>query len=230
MAQSWHDLLFAHWPLPVATLRSVVPSALTIDTFDGRAWLAVVPFHMTGVRPRGIPPLPGLSAFPELNVRTYVTVNGKPGVYFFSLDAGNRLAVEGARRLYCLPYFQARMEVAGDGGGVRYRSRRVDRRGAPAELRGHYGPVGEVFRARPGSLEAFLTERYCLYTIGPRGATLRVEIHHAPWPLQPAEAAFEVDTMTAGLGITRPAASPLLHFARRLDVVVWPVHRVERAA
>jgi len=225
MAQSWHDLLFAHWPLPVEALRSAVPPALALDTFDGRAWLGVIPFRMTGVRPRGVPALPGLSAFPELNVRTYVTVGGKPGVFFFSLDAGSRLAVEAARLAYRLPYYHARMTVTAEGAGVRYASRRVDRRGGPAELRARYGPTGPATRAPAGSLDAFLTERYCLYTAGRGGAPSRAEIHHAPWPLQPAEAAFEVDTMTAPLRIARPPAPPLLHFARRLDVVVWPPRR-----
>jgi hypothetical protein len=226
MAQRWHDLLFAHWPLPPARLQPAIPPGLALDTYDGDAWLGVIPFHMTGIRLRGLPPLPGLSAFPELNVRTYVTAAGKPGVLFFSLDAASRLAVEVARRWYHLPYFHAAIAVSPDGDGVRYRSRRRDRRRAPAELRGRYRPTGPVAPAVPGSLEHFLTERYCLYTPGPRGAIMRGEIHHAPWPLQPAEAALERNTMTAGLGVALPGGPTHLRFARRLEVALWPLRAV----
>jgi len=225
MRQVWHDLLFAHWPLPPAALRPLVPASLAIDTFDGQAWLGVVPFQMSGVRPRCLPPLPGLSAFPELNVRTYVALQGKPGVFFFSLDAASRLAVAGARRLFHLPYYRAEMAVAPEGEGVSYASRRVHPGAPAAELRGRYGPTGPVRPAAAGSLDDWLTARYCLYTVA-RGASYRCEIHHAPWPLQPAAARFEVNTMAAAAGLPFPDRPPLLHFARRLEVVVWPLERV----
>jgi uncharacterized protein len=225
MRMTWHDLLFAHWPLAPEALRPRVPPNLSLDTLDGRAWLAVAPFHMSDVAPRGIPALPGVSAFPELNVRTYVTHAGKPGVLFFSLDAASRLAVEAARLLYRLPYYHAALSVTPDGEGVRYASRRLDRRGAGAEFRGRYAPVGPALRPLPGSLEHFLAERYCLYAPTPGGRLYRAEIHHAPWPLQPASAAIEVNTMAAAAGVQLPAGPPLLHFARRLDVVAWAPHR-----
>jgi uncharacterized protein YqjF (DUF2071 family) len=226
MRQTWHDLLFAHWPLPPGLLRSLVPPSLPLDTFDGTAWLGVVPFHMSGVTPRGVPAFPVLSAFPELNVRTYVTMDDMPGVLFFSLDAASRLAVEAARLTYRLPYFHAAMSAAADGDGIRYASRRLDRRGAPAELRARYAPVGPVSRSAAGSLDHFLTERYCLYAPTPEGRLYRAEIHHAPWPLQRAEASLEVNTMAAAQGIELPAVAPLLHFGRRLDVFVWPPSRL----
>jgi uncharacterized protein YqjF (DUF2071 family) len=226
LRQSWHDLLFAHWPLAPAVLRPVVPPALALDTFDGRAWIAVVPFRMSDVAPRGVPALPGLSAFPELNVRTYVTREDRPGVFFLSLDAGSRLAVEAARVAYHLPYYHAAMSVAPDGDGVRYDSRRRDRRAPPAGLRARYSPTGAVFRAQTGSLEHFLTERYCLYATASAGRLYRAEIHHAPWPLQPAAAAFEQNTMAAAHGVGLPPDPPLLHFARRVDVVAWPPRRL----
>jgi uncharacterized protein len=226
MAQRWHDLLFAHWPVPPESLRALVPAGLSIDTLEGRAWLGVIPFRMTGVRPRGVPPLPGISAFPELNVRTYVTAGERPGVLFFSLDAGSRPAVLAARLLFRLPYFRARMSVSTDGAGVAYRSSRVDRRGPPATFVARYGPTGPVTTSTPGSLAHFLTERYCLYTTGRGGRLHRAEVHHAPWPLQPAAATFERNTMAAGLGLTLPDRAPVLHFARRLDVAVWPLRPV----
>jgi uncharacterized protein YqjF (DUF2071 family) len=225
MRMTWHDLLFAHWGLAPEALRPLVPPPLSLDTFEGRAWLAVAPFHMSDVAPRGIPALPGVSAFPELNVRTYVTCAGAPGVLFFSLDAGSRLAVESARLLYHLPYYHAALSVTPDGAGVRYASRRRDRRGRPAEFRARYAPEGPVFQPAPGSLEHFLVERYCLYAPAPRGRLYRADIHHAPWPLQRASAAIELNTMAAAAGVTLPAAAPLLHYAHRLDVVAWAPHR-----
>ena len=224
MRQTWHDLLFAHWPLAPDALRPLVPPPLSLDVYDGRAWLGVIPFHMSGVTPRGVPPLPGLSAFPELNVRTYVTAGGKPGVLFFSLDAGSRLAVEAARLTYRLPYYRARMSALPHGEAIHYASRRADRRGPAAEFMGDYGPIGVPARAAPGSLDHFLTERYCLYAPRPDRRFFRAEIHHAPWPLQPAAAEIVKNTMAAARGIELRGRPSVLHFARRLDVFVWPPH------
>ncbi len=220
MAQTWHDLLFAHWPVPAHRLRGLVHPALTLDTFDARAWLGVVPFRMSGVRPRFFPPVPGPSAFAELNVRTYVVAEGKPGVVFFSLDATNGLAVSLARRFFHLPYFRARMTCAAEGDGIRYASRRTQRDAPLAEFRGRYAPTGPVALAAPGSLDHWLTERYCLYAEDPGAGLHRCEIHHVPWPLQPARAEIELNTMADPVGISLDGP-PLLHFARRLDVVVW---------
>jgi len=227
MAQTWYDLLFAHWPVPPESLRPAIPDALTIDTFDGRAWVGVVPFGMKGIHPRRLPlDVPWLSAFLELNVRTYVTLGGRPGVFFYSLDAANPLAVAAARRWYHLPYFYARMRLRRDGDALDYSSRRVHPNAPPAAFRGRYRPTGEVFRSAPGSLEHWLTERYCLYAVDRRGRVYRGEIHHAPWPLQPAEAEFRRNTMARPHGIALPGGPPVLQFARRLDVVVWPARRV----
>jgi uncharacterized protein len=227
MKQTWHDLLFAHWPLPPAVLRPLVPSQLALDAFDGECWVGVVPFHMSGIRGRALPPLPGLSRFPELNVRTYVTHEGKPGVYFFSLDAANLPAVWAARAFYHLPYFHAAMTSRERNGTIQYASRRSLRRHRiPAEFRGNYRPTGEVRVRGNGTIEHWLTERYCLYTIH-RGQLYRGEIHHPPWPLQDAEAEIEINTMAAAAGIVLPASKPLLHFARRQDVLIWQLQRAE---
>jgi hypothetical protein len=223
MTQTWHELLFAHWPVPHSVMRPLVPAQLTLDTFDGECWAGVIPFHMSGIRGRGLPPLPGLSCFPELNVRTYVTYGGKAGVYFFSLDAGNLPAVWAARRFYHLPYFHAAMSSQELGGRIRYDSRRF--RGA-AEFRGQYGAVAEARVRESGSIENWLTERYCLYTIHD-GRVYRGEIHHARWPLQDAEAEFETNTVASASGIVLPTTAPLLQFARRLEVLIWPLRRAE---
>ena len=222
MAQTWHDLLFAHWPVDEKLLRPLVPPELPLDTFQGQAWVAVAPFRMSGIRARGLPPLPGTSHFPELNVRTYVTYRGKPGVYFFSLDAGNLLAVWAARRFYHLPYFHAEMSTTQSGEEIIYSSRR---RSGAAELRGVYRPITPVRLRQRGTLEHWLTERYCLYTVN-AGRIHRAEIHHAPWPLQDAEAQIELNTMATATGISLPSSSPLLHFAKRLDVIIWPLRPV----
>jgi uncharacterized protein YqjF (DUF2071 family) len=221
MAQTWNDVLFAHWPFPVDAIRPLIPAALGLDTFDGRAWVGVVPFWMTGVRPRLTPSLPRVSTFPELNVRTYVVAEGKPGVYFFSLDAGNWLAVEAARRWFRLPYYHARMSVRLSDGVVRYTSERSDRRAPPARFVGDYRPTGPVFVPEPGSLDRWLVERYALYTPPVQGRIHRGEILHAPWPIQPAETDLRENTMVSWLDLTLPAVPPVLHYAKRLDVVVW---------
>ncbi len=225
MAQSWHDLLFAHWRIDAAALRPLIPAALQIDTFDSSAWIAVVPFRMSGVRLRLTPNVPGLSAFPELNVRTYVTLDGKPGVWFFSLDAANAIAVAVARRWFHLPYFRARMSCDASGESNHYHSERTHRGAAPAVLRGSYRPIGLTFEALPGTIEHFLTERYCLYAANCCGI-LRGEIHHPPWQLQVADAEFLRNTMIDAAGLAFPAGKPLLHFARRQDVVVWQPEKI----
>jgi uncharacterized protein YqjF (DUF2071 family) len=219
MKQTWHDLLLAHWPLSTAVMRPLVPSQLTLDTFDNQRWVGVVPFHMSGIRARGLPPLPGLSHFPELNVRTYVTHSGRPGVYFFSLDAAKLPAVWAAHTFYHLPYFHADMSSRDIGGSIQYAS---CRRQSPAEFRGQYRPTAEVRLREKGSLEHWLTERYCLYTTH-REQVLRGEIHHQQWPLQDATAQFETNTVAAAAGIELPASSASLLFARRLEVLIWPL-------
>lgn len=220
MAMQWHDLLFAHWPVRPDRLRLYIPHQLELETFDGWAWLAVVPFRMAGTRLRGTPALPLVSAFPELNVRTYVSAAGKPGVWFFSLDAASLPAVETARLVFHLPYVHATMACHDDGSAIAYASRRQPKSARPAAFQAHYRPVGPRLRAAPGSLEHWLTERYCLYTANRRGRVWRGEIDHAPWPLQAAEAELAQNTMTTPLGLELQGA-PLLHFARRLDVVAW---------
>ena len=224
MKQIWHDLLFAHWPVSAAAMRPLVPAQLTLDTFDSQCWIGIVPFRMSGIRARTLPPIPGLSRFPELNVRTYVTYGAKPGVYFFSLDAANLPAVWAARRFFHLPYFDAAMTSKEIGRSVHYHSRRF--RDA-AEFRGHYDPTAEIRLRDKGSIEHWFTERYCLYTIYDNQVH-RGEIHHQPWPLQDAEAELEINTVAAASGIPMPETAPMLHFARRLEVLIWPLRRTEQ--
>jgi uncharacterized protein YqjF (DUF2071 family) len=227
MAQKWHDLLFAHWAAPEQALRRQVPAKLELDTFEGQAWIGIVPFTMSGVRLRGTPPLPGLSAFPELNVRTYVTAGGKPGVWFFSLDAANRLAVLLARSCFHLPYFHARMNSRAGPQAIEYFSRRDDRRGGSEQLQAVYRGERQRWKAKRGTLEYFLTERYCLYAQRPGRELLRTEIHHAPWKLEDARASFVVNTMTENLGIETPGPPGTLHFSKLQEMVAWAPQTVD---
>ena len=215
--QSWCDLLFAHWPVPASSLRRLVPTGLEIQEFDGTAWVGVVPFRMEGVMRRPLPDMPWISAFPELNVRLYVERDGRPGVWFLSLDATNPLAVWAARRFFFLPYYRAAMALRSEQDFIRYTSKRPG-----AEFVGRYRPTSDAYRSKPATLEHFLTERYCLYALSPAGALVRNEVHHAPWPLQRAELELETQSMLAFHGIAASGPPAQLHFARRLDVVVYP--------
>jgi uncharacterized protein YqjF (DUF2071 family) len=218
--QSWHDLLFLHWPVERDVLRPLVPACFELD-LNGTAWVSVVAFRMSHVAPRGVPAVPGISAFPEINVRTYVRIGGKPGVFFFSLDAASAIAVLVGRRVFHLPYFAARMSFARSGGHIRYESRRSG--DSRAVFAATCAPAGPHHTAAEGSLDYFLTERYCLYTLGRRGRPKRVEIHHPPWSLQRVAADIALNTLVAAAGIRVLDAEPLTHYAARQDVVSWPM-------
>ncbi len=218
--QTWCDLLFAHWPVPSSLVKPLIPAELQVDEYEGTSWIGIVPFRMENVAFRPLPPIPGLSAFPELNVRLYVTHRGRPGVWFLSLDAGNMVAVWAARRFFHLPYFRAEMQLQREGESVAYRSRRLGGSTLP-RFEARYTPIGPMYEATVGSLEHWLTERYCLYTMDDRGGLHRGEIHHQPWPLQPAEAELQVNQMCDEHLDIPGSDSALFHFAHRLDVVGW---------
>jgi uncharacterized protein YqjF (DUF2071 family) len=226
MTQSWHDLLFAHWRVDVKDLRRAVPPVFDLDLFDDEAWVGIVPFYMSNVGLRATPAVPWVSAFPELNVRTYVRVADRPGVYFFSLDAGRRLAVAAARTLLNLPYFTADMRLERREDGVHYESARRARHHARFEAT--YAPVGEPFAASAGSIEHFLTERYCLYHQTREGDPYRLDIHHRPWALQLARATITINTMADASNLKVDGAPALLHFSARQDVVAWAPEPLDR--
>lgn len=226
MTQIWHELLFAHWPIEPNTLRDHVPSLLPLDTYNGQCWVGIVPFHMTYVRPRWLPPVPELSSFVELNVRTYVTLHGIQGVYFFSLDASNSIAVTIARSLFHLPYFKAMMSSESVDDTIHFDSLRTHRDTPQAEFKAIYRPIAPIQFAQQGSLEQWLTERYCLYTVAPGKGVFRSDIHHLQWPLQPAEIEVSKDTMAISHGIRLPETPPLLHYSKRQEVLIWPLRHV----
>lgn len=252
MHQNWGKLLFMHWPIEAEVLRPLIPSQLSIDTFDGKAWIGVVPFTMWGIRASCLPPIPGASAFRELNVRTYVHHDGVPGVWFFSLDAANSLAVWGARTFYHLPYFNAEMFLRQEGNAVTYSSARTDDQTyaqfferdvegfsadfgsdqfqnlPPAKLNMSW-KIGEPLpESKPGSIEFFLTERYCLYAWH-RRELVRSRIWHKPWPLRTATVDACESTMIESLGIPQPQGAALLHYADSIAVDIWPLKKVSEA-
>jgi uncharacterized protein YqjF (DUF2071 family) len=210
MGQTWQNLLFAHWRVPHDLLRPHVPERLELEQHDGSAWIGLTPFRVGGLRLRGALPLPGVSSFHELNCRTYVRADERPGIWFFSLDASSRAAVAVARRTYRLPYRHARIESGGD-------SFRADTEGG-GSFRARYHGVGMPAPATPATLEHFLTERYCLYA---GEGKFRADIHHTPWPLQTAEAEVE----HRGIAPVELEGEPICHYARRLDVVIWSLER-----
>jgi uncharacterized protein YqjF (DUF2071 family) len=232
MTQRWNDLLFAHWPMRIAEIEAQLPQGLEADVFQGSAWIGVVPFWMDKIRMRGVPPILGARKFPELNLRTYVrdSRTGTPGVYFFSLDAGSLLAVIAARTLFHLPYYWAQMSIKPRGDReFSYYSRRL-LSGKPVRFAARYrglGPTRKLAQSRPGTIEYFLTERYCLFTRDPLGRLLRADIHHIPWPLEEAEAEISQNDLADHVGLKLPDTKPLLHYSRHLAVYVWPAELVQ---
>ncbi len=227
MSMHWEDLLFMHWRVPAEALRRFLPTGLELDLFDNQAWLGIVPFRMTHIRGRFLPSLPGLSAFPELNVRTYVKrAGGMPGVWFFSLDAANPVAVRGAREFFHLPYFDAAIALTRTGSEIEYRSHRTHAGAPPAEFQSRYAPRGPAYRSSQGTLEDWLTARYCFYASGPDGSIYRTDIHHEPWKLREATARTEVNTMAEQCGLVLPDTEPLLHFSQKTEVVAWFPERI----
>lgn len=214
----WEDLAFLHWPVESRWLQRRLPAGIEIDTFEGRAWIGITPFRMTQVRPLFCPSLPGVSTFPELNVRTYVVAEGIPGIWFFSLDAMQRLAVRAARTLLNLPYFYAHAKIESSSQLVRWHGERRSGPTPRGRFSAGYGPVGDVYNSRPGHLDYWLTERYCLYSIGRSGRLFRQAISHPAWPLQRAEVELLENSMLEADSLPPVNGEPLVHFARHLDV------------
>ena len=232
MRMNWHDLLFMHWRVDAEELRPLIPQGcgLEIDIYDQSAWIGIVPFRMTGVAPRFSPDIPLMSSFPELNVRTYVSIDGKPGVWFFCLEATNPIAVRVARKLFHLPYMDAKIEMMKaqsdhPGRWIEYHSTRTHRNEPGASLNLEYRPIGSAFHAQPGSIEEFLTSRYCLYSANSNHQVFRGEIDHDPWELREAQAIVKENTMVDWLGITLPDEPPLLHYAKLAKCVAWSLEK-----
>lgn len=225
MFQSWQDLLFASWPLPALKLQLLVPRELEIDTFERSAWVSLVPFRMVDLHFRDVPPLPGDNSFPELNFRTYVKVEDRPGVYFFSIECSNVIADWVARHFFSMPFMRSKIKFFTQDGSFVFESTRAQSDAPAARFVCNYRPIGEPFQAQPGSLEAFLVERYSLFFVKDQGAIYRGDIQHSPWNLQEAAAEFQVNTIATAAGIELPVTPPHLLFSSKTDTLVWPVVR-----
>jgi uncharacterized protein YqjF (DUF2071 family) len=234
MTQRWNDLLFAHWPVPAASLTPLLPEGLDVDTFQGSAWLGIVPYWMDRIKVRGMPPVFGARSFPEMSLRTYVRdqCTGTQGVYFFSLDASNLLAVAAGRMIYHLPIHWAEMRIEQRSEReFSFQSRRLlSPRTArfSARYRGK-GPSSKLAESHSGTLEYFLMERNCFFTRNRAGQTIKAKIHYVPWPLEEAEADIEQNNLAAGIGISLPNRAPVLHYLRRMAVYIWPAELVRPA-
>ena len=221
MHQTWAKLLFMHWPIPVGAIRDKIPSRLEIDTFEDHAWISITPFTMWNVRPVGVPPIPGLSAFHECNVRTYVHLDGVPGIWFFSLDVNKAIPAIAARYFYALNYLTAKIDLCQVGRGINYSLERAAQRGGgPARLEASWEIGDSLPQGTPESLEFFLTERYCLYAAH-ETKLLRARIWHVPWTLRAAKLNALHSTMAASQAIPEPDGQPLLQYSEQLDVLVW---------
>jgi uncharacterized protein len=218
VAMGWRHLLFANWPVDPAVVDERLPNGLTADTYDGRAWLSVVPYLNVDVRPRGFPEITGF-ALPELNLRTYVRCDGEPGIYFFNLDAEGVLGVVAARLTHRLPYYNATIEMDRDGEQIAFESERRHPGAPAADFAATYEPVGESFVPEPGSLAAFLTERYRYYTTGHLGGLRYADLAHEPWTLRPATVAFETNELFEANGFEAPDASPVCYYSRGVNIV-----------
>ncbi len=232
MRQRWQELLFLHWEIPREAIEPKLPQGVELDTFEGRAFVGLVPFTMKDVRPVGLPSVPWLSNFHETNVRTYVNVPGVgPGVWFFSLDAANPVAAALGRLWFRLPYFYARMSLSvsesSDTRLLTYASSRITPGPKPATTRLSAEVSAPVEPARPGSLVFFLAERYLLFT-GTSENLMSGRVHHTPYPLQTAEVTGLDESLLAAAGFRRPSATPLAHFASGVDVEVFPLEPVRR--
>ncbi len=226
MSMEWHKLLFAHWAVKPALLEPLIPKGLTLETWDGFAWLGVVPFQMRRTIPRGLFAVPGISDFDELNLRTYVTDGKKSGVWFFSLDASNKIAVRAARIGFHLPYMDANMQVSSRGEQILYSSSRTHKNEPAANLEMTYQPSGATYQSSAGSLEHWLTARYCLYSANKAGQVYCGEIDHLPWQLQPATAEFSSNTVAQGIGIQLRSPPETLHYSNQIAVKAWLLTRV----
>lgn len=211
MQMKWHDLCFLHWPVAAELLRPHIPPGLQLEEYDGRAWLGLVPFWMSCVGPIGTPSIAGVSTFPEFNVRTYVRDREARGVWFFSLDCSQPLAVRTARTVFHLAYFDAWMRFEWQRGWCYYHTQRTHRGCSPVRFAGRYRTTGDAFLAPEGSLEEWMTERYWLFSADRQGRVYRARVEHPRWPLQPAECEIDFSDMETELGfrLEGPPASVL---------------------
>jgi uncharacterized protein len=225
LRMKWSELLFAHWPVASEIVAQHLPRGLQLDSYDGQAWVGVVPFLISDFAPRACPAIPPLNRFLELNVRTYVIHEGRPGVWFFTMDAASRLAVRAARSMFYLPYMDASMSLTHyASGAIDYRSQRTHRGEPAARFEAAYQTTGQAFPAEPGTFEHWLTARYCLVSADRQGRLYRGEIDHEPWSLATASWQVRENTLGEAFGFDF-SAEPHLLSADAIGVRAWLASR-----
>ncbi len=226
MSQSWRNLLFIHWPIPPEILRPHIPSTLEIDTYNRSAWLGVVVLVIEGIHPRGLSSISLTPTFPEINVRTYVHYDGKPGVFFLSLDVENWASNTIAKRWYHLPYKKAAVTFRKEGQTFYCKSVRKEKASPPFSFQVKYSPVSEVYFPKEGTLDHWLTERYCLFSSNNGSNIFCGEIQHCPWPLQKAEAEINRNTLLTRYKINSTEIQPISYFSKGVDTLFWNIKKV----
>ncbi|MGG1677746.1 YqjF family protein [Neobacillus sp. NRS-1170] len=225
MRQTWKNLLFLHWPISLEKLRPYVPSSLQIDTYNGSAWLGVILFVIEGIYPRGISSVSVTPKFPEINVRTYVQCDGKPGIYFLSIDVQNWASLNIAKRWYRLPYYSSEISFQKEGQSFQCQSVRKGNANTIISFKGKYFPVSEVYFPKEGTLDHWLTERYCLYS-STNGVNIYCgEIHHQPWPLQKAEIEIVNNTLFTPFHFDLSEVKPTAYFSEGVDSLIWNIKK-----
>ncbi|MEH7125174.1 DUF2071 domain-containing protein [Bacillus sp. JJ1532] len=226
MRQTWRDLLFIHWPIPSEKLRKHIPASLEIDTFNGSAWLGIIVFVMDGIYPRGLPNISILPKFQEINVRTYVKCNGKSGIYFLSLDVCDWASYTIAKRWLRLPYQSAQISIEKKGQNFHYKSIRKRKTKYEITIDGTYKPLEEVYLPKEGTLDHFLTERYCFFSSNNGIHTYCLEIHHQPWQLQKTEIEIYKNTLFTPFNIDVNKVTPISHFSKGTDSLIWNIKKI----
>ncbi|MBS4188956.1 DUF2071 domain-containing protein [Bacillus sp. FJAT-49705] len=225
MRQTWRNLLFVHWPISPETIREHIHPSLQIDTFNGVAWLGIVVFELEGIYPRGFPPISILPPFPEINVRTYVQYNGKPGVYFLSLDVSDWASYTLAKRWFHLPYHSANISIKQKDLSFHFESIRKKSKIYPILCKGTFSPLPEVYFPKEGTLDHWLTERYCLFSTNNKGRIFCGEIHHRPWPLQKANSEIYKNNLFSPFKIDLSGVQPISHFSKGVDSLIWNIRK-----
>lgn len=226
MRQKWRNVLFLHWPIPVEKLRPHIPSSLQIDTFNGSAWLGIILFVLEGIFPFEIPSISLTPKFPEINVRTYVKYDGKPGIYFLSIDVMNWASLKIAKNWYHLPYHSSQIFFQKEEQKFHCHSIRKGNENTPISFKGKYAPVSEVYFPKEGTLDHWLIERYCLYSSNNGINIYCGDIHHRPWPLQKAKIELVKNTLFTPFHFDLFEEKPIAHFSIGVDSLIWNIKKI----
>ncbi|MBS4197060.1 YqjF family protein [Lederbergia citri] len=224
MRQKWRDVLFMHLPIKPEKLQPYIPSAVEIDTFEDYAWLGVIVFKIDGIFPRGFPPVSIRPAFPEINLRTYVRCNDKPGIYFLSLDVDDWTSCSLAKRWLHVPYHPAKISFQKIEQSYHFESNRNHH--IPIICKGSYTPKSEIFYPENMTLDHWLTERYCFFSHNQKSNVYCLDIHHHPWPLQRAEATIHSNDLCRPFNFDFENETPIFHYSQGVDALIWNIKKI----